>query len=74
MGHVRKMEVERIPNKMEELAIRKKRPIGRTRKSWVEGDKRDVEKRVIERQADRGEEIWRDRRKWRGLVNFHTQL
>lgn len=46
-GLMKRMEVNQMHRKMEELVIRRKIPRGRVRSRWMDEIKRDVEKRGI---------------------------
>jgi hypothetical protein len=72
-GHVKRMEDVRIPRRMSEIRMNGRRPRGRPRRRWIDEVKRDVEARGIQWRYVEEEELWRDRRRWRGLVNTQTR-
>lgn len=72
-GHVKRMEEGRLPKVMEELAITGKRPRGRPRRRWIDDIKKDVTRRGYRFENIQQEEVWKDRKKWRGLVYTQTR-
>lgn len=72
-GHVKRMEDVRIPRRMSELQMNGRRPRGRPRGRWIDEVKRDVEARGVQWGYVEEEELWKDRRRWRGLVNTQTR-
>lgn len=72
-GHVKRMSEERIPKRMEEMQEEGRRPRGRPRGRWKDGIRRVVESKGGNWMEVQREEIWKDRRRWRGLVDAQTR-
>lgn len=67
MGHIMRMEEERLPKQALKLKGRGKRPLGRPRKRWLDQVKEDVEKRGVTWQDIVEGRMWQDRDRWRLL-------
>lgn len=71
-GHVRRMNNRRKAKQYFEKVVVGKRPVGRPRKKWIEQVKKDVTERGQDWDKIHDEELYKDRKKWRALVN-HTR-
>lgn len=72
-GHLKRMEEKRIPKRIHEMQMQKRRPRGRPRDRWLKGVEECVMKRGEDWTRVTTERWWEERIKWRGLCSKQTQ-
>ena len=72
-GHLKRMDEKKIPKRIHEMQMQKKRPRGRPRDRWLKGVEECVKKRGEDWTRVTAERWWEERTKWRGLCSKQTQ-
>lgn len=72
MDYMKRLKIDRLYRKLDELAVRRKRPRGTPRRRWLVGIKRDVGKEGMEWQAVEDKDFSRKRERW--LVDVQTRF
>lgn len=68
LGHVARMDEERLPKKVFEGGIEGRRPAGRPRMRWYDNVLKDLENLGLQNPREEWRDMAADRRVWRGLV------
>ena len=71
LGHMERMEANRIPQKISKARMSGRRPRGRPRTRWDQVVERDLEAAGVPLEEARG--IAADRRAWRDVVSASCQ-
>jgi hypothetical protein len=71
LGHVERMNCDRLPVRALHTRIEGNRSRGRQRKRWIDNVKEDLEEKGINMQD--ASTLWKDRQKWTTLIQPHRQ-
>ena len=67
LGHVARMEIDRLPKRVMEGSVEGEGPVGRPRMQWYDNAMKDLQNLGLQNPREEWIEMAVDRRVWRGL-------
>ena len=68
LGHVARMEIDRLPKRVMEGSVEGRRPVGRPRMRWYDNVMEDLQHLGLQNPREEWDEMATDRRVWMSLV------